>query len=279
MAIPGILLKKITKKPLTIYSFDLWPESIISGGISNKGKVYRLLYKISKYIYKSADQVLISSSMFKGYFEDNFMINENIKHLPIYAESQFDNISFVENGKFDLLFAGNLGEMQSINTIILAANEVKHLTDIIFHIVGGGSLKVKSEELTHKLKLENVIFHGRHDLSKMTEFYSIAYAFLVTLKDNVEISRTLPGKVQTYMAAGKPIIGSVNGESKVVINESNCGLCCKAEDYIELGKIISELSANKQKVVEMGNNGKVYYKKNYSKKKFMDDFVGMLLEL
>ena len=92
--------------------------------------------------------------------------------------------------------------------------------NIKFHLIGDGSARSKCEMLAKEMQLENVIFYGHHPLTEMPPFYAMADAFLVTLKSNKIISYTLPGKVQSYMAAGKAIIGAIDGETQLVINET-----------------------------------------------------------
>jgi glycosyltransferase involved in cell wall biosynthesis len=272
MALPGILLKKLTKKPLILYSHDLWPESIASAGISTDSVIYRVLLKISKWIYRSADQILTSSKMFEGYFQNTLGIHERIIHLPVYAEALFENIRVKEkmNDFLDLVFAGNIGEMQSVETIVLAANELKENHNIKFHIVGDGSSKGKCEELAEKFGLKNIVFYGQHPITDMPKFYEMADAFLITLKANEVISYTLPNKVQSYLAAGKPVIGSINGETQLVINNANCGLCCSAENYSGLADIIRQFVNEKDKQETYGINARSYYDQNFSKVKYME---------
>lgn len=270
MALPGILLKKITKKPLIIYCFDLWPESIVSGGISTDSYIYKILLKMSKWIYQKADRLITSSKQFEDYFNNTLDINEELNHLPIYAESIFDGIGKKDDTTVDLVFAGNIGKMQSVETIIYAANELKEEKDIKFHIVGDGSSKRKCEELSNSLGINNITFHGQHPITEMPKFYELADAFLVTLKNNKMISYTLPGKVQSYMASGKPIIGAINGETSIVIKEAKCGLCSPAENYKELASNIRLFAKEKDIHHVYGENARRYYDNNFSKKIYMD---------
>lgn len=288
MAIPAIVYKKKHNKKVLFYCLDLWPDSLAAGGIKEDSKIYKIFYKISKCIYNSADTILITSSMFKEYFENKLKISHiNIKHLPQYAEDLFlseedDKLEKYKtsksNEKYNLVFAGNIGKMQSVETIINAANELKERLDIIFHIVGEGSRLTACKELVKSLKLNNVIFYGRHPIEEMPKFYELADAMLITLKSNKSLSYTLPGKIQSYMAAGKPIIGSSDGEIKRVIEQANCGFCCNAEDYREFAKKVLEF-CDSDKKKEMAMNSKKFYLKNYKKEIFMKSLEESLREL
>ncbi len=278
MALPALLLKKLTGKPLLLYCQDLWPESIVAAGIKKEGTIYKMLLSFSQYVYHGVDKILISSQMFERYFDEVIGINSGISYLPVYAESLFENIELIKNKSeiINLVFAGNIGEMQSVETIIKAANELKDLDRIIWHIVGDGSDRINCEELAVKYGLSNVKFYGQRPMEEMPDFYSIADAFLVTLKANKEISYTLPNKVQSYMAAGKPIIGAIDGETHLVIEEAGCGLCCEAEDYIALAQLVRGFAFNTENHSTMGENARKYYQENFDKKIFMKSLIEFL---
>lgn len=280
MAIPAIVYKKKYNRKILLYCLDLWPASLIAGGIKEGSIFYKLFFIISKWIYSSVDSIAVTSSMFKEYFKSKLFMNiENIQHIPQYAEDIFAEIEEKkENRKFNFVFAGNIGEMQSVETIVKAANEMKEKNNIMFHIVGDGSKLEECILLSKKFKLNNIIFYGRKPINEMPQYYSFADAMLITLKNDKTISYTLPGKVQSYMAAHKPIIGSINGETRRVIKEANCGYCCAADDYKELSKIILEFcDSNQQRL--MGENGYDYYIKNYSKKSFISALEESLIKL
>jgi hypothetical protein len=92
MALPGIMLKKITGKPLLIYCYDLWPESVVSAGVKPGSKIYNLIYRMSKWIYHQADEVFVSSKRFMQYFNHVLGYQSCITYLPVYADTLFDNI-------------------------------------------------------------------------------------------------------------------------------------------------------------------------------------------
>ncbi|WP_286230076.1 glycosyltransferase family 4 protein [Neobacillus mesonae] len=280
MAFPAIVYKRKHKKKILLYCLDLWPDSLAAGGIDESSIIYKLFLKISKWIYNSADSIAVTSSMFKGYFKNRLgMKVDNIYHLPQYAEDIFtDHIEINRNCKCNFVFAGNIGDMQSVETIVKAANELKKFSQITFHIIGDGSKLEECKLLSNKFGLENIIFYGRRPLGEMPKYYAMADAMIITLKNNKAISYTLPGKVQSYMAAGKPIIGAINGETNYVIKEAECGFCCEAEDYKELANLIVQFcdSDNKEK---MGKNSYQFYTRNYTKEKFMTVLENNLIKL
>jgi glycosyltransferase involved in cell wall biosynthesis len=280
MGIPALLYKRKYKKKILFYCLDLWPASLAAGGINESSRIYKLFLDISKWIYNAADQIVVTSNSFKDYFKTTLDINtERIQHLPQYAEDLFINSVEVQNSdKYNFVFAGNIGDMQSVETIIKAANELREHTEIIFHIIGDGSKLEECKSLAREFDLKNIVFYGRRPVSEMPHFYGMADAMLITLKDNKTISYTLPGKVQSYMAASKPIIGAINGEANIVIKEAYCGLCCDAENYKEFASLILDFCKSDKKD-KMAKNSFDYYVRNYSKEKFINELENYLTKL
>lgn len=275
MALPALLYKKITGKKIYLYCLDIWPDSIAAARIKHNSIFYKILLKLSKSIYLNVDYVSVTSSEFIDYFKQLIGVSEGrIDYLPQYAEDLYaeklESTNLKSDNSIDLLFAGNIGEMQSVETLIKAAAELKEHTQVKWHIVGDGSARAKCERLASDLGLlGTVTFYGKRPLSEMPDFYSMASALLVTLKDDDFISYTLPGKVQSYMAAGKPIIGAINGETKRVIEQAECGLCCAAEDYLELATIVKQFALDTTKHKMYAANSRNYYEYHFSKKVYM----------
>ena len=275
MANAAIKYKKKYNKKVIMYCLDIWPESLLAGGIKKDSLIYKIYFKISKKIYSNMDKILVTSKSFIKYFKDTFDIEKDkLDYLPQYAESLFDKKTCEkkEDNKIDLLFAGNIGKAQSIDTIIDAANILKNNKKLFFHIVGDGQELERLKNKVKELELENVIFYGRKPLEEMPKYYKMADAMLVTLCGDSLISSTLPGKVQTYMAAGKPIIASANGETKEIIEEAKCGYCSKADNSKELANNIELFIQNKNKK-ELGNNSYDYYNKNFDKDIFIKKLI------
>ena len=283
MGIPAMVYKKKHNKKMLLFCLDLWPASLAAGGVRESSIIYKVFLRISRWIYKSADRILVTSNMFKDYFQNTLGLPiTNIEYLPQYAEDLFsDRIDTKDSNKgFNFIFAGNIGDMQSVETIIKAANEVHAHHNITFHIVGDGSKLEECKQLTDGFGLANVIFHGRRPVEEMPYFYGLADAMLITLKNNEALSYTVPGKVQSYMAAGRPVIGAINGETSYVIKDADCGLCCSADDYKEFAKLILQFcNSNSDSKEQMGLNAQKYYFNNYSKERFiarLEDALNLL---
>ena len=271
MADAAIAYKKKYKVPVVMYCLDLWPESLIAGGITRESVIYKYFHHVSKKIYRQMDKILITSRMFSDYLSKEFGIRKDkIEYLPQYAEDIFEQIpSRKEDGVFNFMFAGNIGAVQSVETIIKAARMMED-QPVKFHIVGGGTDLERLQKMSEDL--DNIIFYGRRPLEEMPEFYAKADAMLVTLAADPVLSLTLPGKVQSYMAVGKPIIGAIDGETKVIIEDAQCGFCGKADDAEELEENLKKFMKNPMMRKKQSENAMKFYNENFQKNVFMNRF-------
>ena len=268
MAQAGIKYAKKHKKKSVLYCLDLWPASLTAGGIKG-GAIYKWFYHEAGKVYHAVDEILITSKSFSDYFEKEFGITDTV-YLPQYAEDTFtpEQCRKAPDEFIDLMFAGNVGIAQSVDTIIKAAALCKDIENLRWHIVGDGmeidNMKKLSEELSAP-----VLFHGRKSIEEMPKYYAMADAMLVTLQADPVLSLTLPGKVQSYMAVGKPIIGAIDGETKNVIEDAQCGFCGKADNAAELAENVRKYINSKDRVT-MGQNARKHYENKFDKKLFMD---------
>lgn len=276
MAIPAFVAKWFSKtKKLALYCLDLWPESLASLNIQKDSAFFKMIKHVSKKIYNGADVVGYTSTQFETYFREELRLKQkNYRYIPQFADALFDEVSENNSEGINFVFAGNVGKMQSVDTIIRAAALVDD-ANIRWHIVGDGFALDSCKELARKLGVEDrVIFYGRMPVEEMPKYYAMADAMLVTLADNKAISYTLPGKVQSYMAAGKPILASAGGETKRLIEEARCGMCAAPEDADELAKLAKEIAKANTKA--MGCRSREYYREHFSKKKHVDRIEEML---
>lgn len=263
------------KKKCVLYCMDLWPASLAAGGIMESHPIYRLFDHVSKKLYRRADRILITSRSFRGYLtQEHGIPDEKIAWLPQYASSQYEIMPAPgEKETVDFLFAGNVGVVQSLDTLLKAAailkNETVGAKKLRFHIVGEGSRLQTLTRQARSLGLDNVVFHGRKSAQEMPSFYSMADALVVLLKAEPFLSMTLPGKVQTYMAAGKPILAAADGEIPQVISDAGCGYCAGAEDAEGFAAVIRKFLLDPERE-RMGVNARQYYEEHFTRQKFMD---------
>ncbi|MBQ6172433.1 MAG: glycosyltransferase family 4 protein [Clostridia bacterium] len=272
MGIPGRKYAKKHNVPLLVYCCDLWPESMKMYIKNEKHPAFKLIKKVSKDIYDSADRIIIQSTSFLPYLKETHNIpDDKITYIPAFADETYLTQDFTpENDIVDFVFLGNLGIAQNLIAVLEAVEKIRSIPGFKVHFVGDGSVLEEMKKFVDEHKLgEAVVFYGRRPVEEMPKFYKLADACLVSLKADNATGLTLPSKVQGYMAAGKPIIGMIDGSAKDVIEESACGICVNAGDIDGLAAGMKDFIQNRDKYKNCGNNARRYFIDNFSKKKFM----------
>ncbi len=250
ICLPAIFIKKIKRIPICFWVQDLWPESVASAGNLNTSLIPRLLMPLVRFTYNSCDKILVSSPGFiNSIKEKNIRIN-NVTFFPQWAEPIFRKIKIKTNsnlnipkGSFIIMFAGNIGESQDFPSILKAANQLKNYKNIHWVILGSGRKEKWVKQKIEELGISDV-FHmlGRFPLKKMPEFYSEATAMLISLSKKHIFSLTIPAKLQSYLACGKPILAMIDGVTAELVKESNAGFVCNSENSDQLAKNILTMS-------------------------------------
>lgn len=286
-AIPAILLKRRLKKHLAVWVQDLWPESLSATGFIRNPFLLRMVGLMVKAIYRSADTLLVQSRAFQEPVA-NYANADKIVYYPnsyqdvsqASAESILsDELLRLLDRSFCIVFAGNLGTAQSVETIVAAARKLQHLADCKLVLVGSGSMLSWIRKEQRDGRLDNVVLPGRFPSSQMWQFFSRAQGLLVTLKRDPIFSYTVPSKVQAYLAAGRPIIASIDGEGARVIAEARAGLTCPAGDVDALAAAIETLyKMSPCEREKMGNAGREYFLANFEMKTQATKLIKILEE-
>lgn len=282
MALPGVVLKKRSHKPMYLYCCDIWPESLKNYISDEKSFIYTFVSNFSTYLYSKCDAITVASKPFIEYFNQAHSIPfEKISYNPTHAEDLYLGMHLSSaNNITDFVFMGNLGIAQDIDCILDAAEKLKGTPRFKVHFVGDGSYLETSKELVCKKGLDDIVeFHGRYPLEKMPEFYRLADVCLLTLKDDSLVGLTMPTKLQGYMAAGKPVIGAINGAAQEIIDESKCGVCVNASDSVALAEAMKDFIQNPHKYKDCGENGREYFKQHFTKDIYMKKLEKTLCEL
>ena len=271
MTVPAIIYRTLFHKPLVLHVLDIWPACLSAMNVRQDSLFYRWMKRVSRWVYKRADTLLYSSKRFQTYLKEVHQLEvpaEN--YLPQFADDIFGTLPAAPRSPYiELVFAGNIGRVQGVETLIRAAALLKD-KPIRWHILGNGANYKRCEELVNKLHLEDtVILYGRRPVAEMPEYYAMADALLVSMRQEEYVSYTLPGKVQSYMAAGKPILGSISGEAEDTIREAECGLCAPGDNPEAFANIVLAFIADAQRS-SMGDNAKQYYREHFTKQGIMD---------
>lgn len=271
IAISPIIYKWLRKPKMILWDLDMWPDTLVALDIIKSKKVILFLETLVKWIYKQYDKVLIGSNSFASKAKER-VADYKIDYFPNWAEDVFtqknqvqpnNNPQFPEG--FSVMYAGNIGEAQDFGNVFNAMKILKNEA-INWLIVGDGRwLKQLKENVTQSGLSDKVTYYGNNPLQTMPYFFSKADVMFFSLQDKEIFSKTVPAKLQAYMASAKPIVGMISGEGNQIIKEAKCGLSVNSGDYIGFADAILEMKTNKQLLLQYGQNGEAYYNKNYSK--------------
>lgn len=274
-AIVGIVLKRYFRVPLVYWLQDLWPESLLlTMKIKNKFLI-KVSHVFCDYIYGQADLILVQSEAFAPQLIKSGVQKEKIVFFPNTAPDSYRTFSEIncndvhslipDDERFKVMFAGNIGESQDFDTIVEAADLLRN-EPIVWLIVGSGRDEQRARELVSERNLEaSILFLGRHPEEKMPEFFACADAMIVSLKREEIFALTVPYKTQCYLACGKPIVGSLEGEGAKVIKQSGAGMVAPPENPVEFARIVKEMSQqSSDQITTRQMNARSYFEKNYS---------------
>ncbi|MBC7428162.1 MAG: glycosyltransferase family 4 protein [Bacteriovorax sp.] len=277
VAIPGIVLKYLKGAPMFFWVTDLWPESLEATGVVKNKTALNIVARLVKVLYKLSDKILVTSKGFIPRVEALGAEREKIIYWPQWAESffgkktaDFNDTNLPQDG-FTIMFAGNIGSSQDFETIVSAAVLLKEHKNIHFVILGDGIMRVPAEEKVKKENIQNNFhFLGRKPIESMPYYYSKADVMLMSLTDSDLFSITVPSKLQSYLASGKPILASMNGEGADIVREYKAGLACPATNPKILSETVLKMSQlPKEELRTMGENAFKCYQSEFEREKLI----------
>lgn len=282
-AIPAIFLGWLKDCPVVLWVQDLWPESLSATGHVKNRAVIKLVELAVRFIYRHVDLLLVQSRA----FEEPVRALAPGTPIVYYPNSVEDSFAAPVHGNppavaglgegFSVMFAGNIGSAQAVGVIVEAASLLKEYLDIHFVVLGEGSRREWMLQEAKKRGLDNLHLPGSFPVETMPAFMQRASALLVTLADEEIFRRTIPSKVQAYLAAGRPILACLYGEGAELVAEAGAGLTAPAEDGQALAEAILRLYRMPQQEREaMGARGRLYYAEHFAHDRLADQLIGHL---
>ena len=277
VVIPGIILKYLKRAPLFFWVTDLWPESLQATGTVKNKNILKLVATMVKLLYKHCDKILVTSKGFVPRVKSLGGRDSQLLYFPQWAESLYSqkpDLNFqdplIPNDGFKIMFAGNIGSSQDFETIVESAKILTENKEITFLILGDGLMKKWAMEEVEKYKLTNFIFLGRKPMEMMPNYFSKADVMLMSLTDTDLFSITVPAKLQSYLASGKPILASMNGEGAEIVKDWKAGLTTPASNPERLAETILNISKlSKEELQTMGENSLKCYRLEFEREKLI----------
>lgn len=288
-ALPALFFAWSRGIPLVLWVQDLWPEALISTGFVRNRFLLSVTERLVRFIYRHADLLLISSEGFRASVLQRGGSSEKIVYHANSSGATVTKTTIKDSSRqtaeeigqhFSIVYAGNMGTVQSLDTVIAAARLLQHRPDIRFYLIGGGTQANSLAEQISRFGLDNIRMCEWIAADEIHVVYAAASVLLVPLKDDLLIRHTVPNKLQVYMAAAKPIIVSGDGEVARTLVQADAGLACAAGDVQALAQTVLRMrSMTADQLSRFGANGKAYFQQHFELTFKTQTLVGLMRSL
>lgn len=274
-ALIGTWYSKRRKVPNYLYVQDLWPENVeIVTGIHSP-LVIKPIEAMVNHIYKHCDVIFATSPSFVKEIQKRVKKDKSkVKYLPQYAEDFYKPVErkpvpeIPNDDSFKIIFTGNIGKAQGLDILPKTAKLLKGKENVKFVIVGDGRDKDNFlKQIADNGVQDMFIMIDRQPPERIPELLAACDAAFISFMPDPLFEKTIPAKLQSYMACGMPILASANGETKRIIDESNCGICVELGNAELLGNAIITMSDQSNN--QMRNMSRTYFTKHFEKEKIM----------
>ena len=279
--IPAILLKKFYNKPVTLWIQDVWPDSVYAYGFKKSKFLQYALNTFIKFVYNNTSRFAISGKGFKNKILPFISNNQKIKYAPNWSDSldmSMDRIVLSDTNKVHFTFAGNIGKVQNLDNIIKGFDSLEERYKNIaqLNIVGNGSALEDLKLLTTN---KNIVFHGRKPRDMMAAYYKSSDFLIVSLVDKPIFSVTVPAKTQTYIAAKKPILAIINGDTSDLIKEYNLGYVASPNNIKDIQNIfIKAINADHNQIIKFNKNCDILNNTIFDKNNIINDLLNLTIK-
>jgi len=269
----SLVLKFFRATPIVHHIADMWPETVIESGMIRGSQTKKIanyvLGKWCRFLYRQAQVMTVLSPGFKRLLVERGVPESKIEVIYNWADEETfrpverdaalgRELGF--DGRFNIVYAGNLGPLQGIDTVIRAAALLKDNPLIQVVLIGTGPKEEEAKRLAAQLGVGNVRFLSRRQYWEMPKINALADVLLVHLRDIPFLHTTIPSKVQVSLASGRPILMGVRGDAADLVREAGAGVICEPENPAEMAKTMLEMSRMpKEQLEAMGTRGRAYY--------------------
>ena len=271
-----------TKK--IIWELDLWPDTLKGIGLIKSDTLFKLIEKIIMITYSFYDLIMVGSKSFEKIIRKRF--NKKIIYFPNWADNDIENpkkspvdLSLPKNS-FRIMYTGNIGTVQNFDKLTKTINNLKN-ENIHWIFIGGGRYVSDLKKIVKQNALiDNVTFISNVNIQQIPGYSNYADCMYLSLKDSDIFKKTVPAKLQTYMALGKPILAVLSGEGASVIKQANCGYVNENNNFSEFSQIVLKMSKlSEEDLNKMGNNSLNYYNRNFKSSLRKKEFFKLLNNL
>jgi colanic acid biosynthesis glycosyl transferase WcaI len=276
---PAMAIRAKTGRPIVFYVQDLWPESLAATGFVTHPLLLKATEYMVRWIYCSCTMILVTSRAFIGRVERLGVKRDSIRYYPQYAETFYQPLLPDEQWArqqglptgFTIMFAGNMGMAQDLFTVLSAA-QLTASAEIHWVFVGDGSARAELETQVATLGLHNVHFLGSHPATAMPQWFAQADVLLVSLSADELFALTVPAKVQSYLACGRPILASLDGEGATIVREAEAGHVVAPQNARALADAALALQGiPPEERAAMGQRGRAYHERHFEREQRLSE--------
>ena len=286
VGVPALVLKALKGTPLLFWVLDLWPESVAAAGAVRSARMLGWIGRLVRFIYRHCDRILVPSRGFVANVLAAGGSEERIRYFPNWAEPVFvvrpssePPPAILPNG-FRVMIAGNVGAAQDFPAILGAAEQLRDCPSIHWIVLGDGRMLdwVRKEVAARNLG-RTVHLLGHHPAASMPGFFAHADVMLLALRNDPVFARTVPARLQAYLACGRPILGMLDGEGARIIEAAKAGRTCPAGNPQALAGAVREFSQMDSAERErLGSNGLAYSRAEFGREMLFDRLEGWMQE-
>lgn len=253
LATAGVLMKKFFGAKVTIWTQDLWPETVYAYGFKKTKFLSFCLDHFVKWIYKNCDSILVSCEGFTERIH-RYVPDKIIDFVPNWSLMEYKPTGKVKlPGSFNFTFAGNIGKVQNLDNVVRGFGLfVKNNPDASLNIIGDGSYLNELKEIVGNENIANVNFTGRIPLVEMSDYYQASDVLIISLKNVPLYEIMIPSKFQAYLTTQKPIFAIFNGEVRKMVEQYQIGYGAAPDDIEDIAKVFStflKLSTDEKRIM------------------------------
>ncbi len=283
------VLGRVRRVPFVYSVNDLWPESVEATGMLRSRRALQWMGRLERFVYLRAAAIVVISPGIRENLVGKGIPPEKVHVIPHWAdESLYRPVARDPGlarelgmaGRFNVVFAGQLGLAQGLGVVLDAAEELSELPDIQFVLAGDGTDAARLRQVAADRRLGNIRFLGWQPAERMPSIFAVSDVLLVHLLDEPLFRITIPSKTIAYMACGRPVLMAVEGDAADLIRETGAGLTCRSGDGKELADAVRRLYTMSPEARErMGRAGREAFLTSYSRSVVLDRYERLLAEM
>ncbi len=280
--VPAVLIQKYYNKPTTLWIQDIWPDSVYAYGFKKRKFLEYTLDKFVKFVYRNSTNLAVSAKGFTKRIEPYIDAEKKIEYFPNWADELNENLEafeFSKDKRVHFTFAGNIGKVQNLENVINAYGNLpqEYIDKSQLNIIGDGSELEALKSIVNNREYQNIIFWGRKPRDEMSKYFKASNFLIVSLVDKPIFSLTVPAKIQTYIAAKKPILAILNGDAAEIVKDNNLGYYAQPNNTDEIKDIFKKaIDTPKEEIEKFTQNCETLTKNIFNKEKIIDNMLNLL---